>query len=163
MPRKAASAARYRRLLPGRPTVHNGPDPRTGCAHTAVELPSEAPNRNGRLDELPGGIAVSRPPGSPAPVPPHPTARETDSARVSQLLAARRTAEALSPLTAHEREVLSTMAEGHTNAAIADMLGISRRAVEKHTAAIFDKLSLPRTDAQNRRVLAVLHYLDRLG
>ncbi|MGW3273891.1 response regulator [Streptomyces kronopolitis] len=82
---------------------------------------------------------------------------------VSQLMAARRTAEALSPLTTREREVLSTMAEGHTNAAIADMLGISRRAVEKHTAAIFDKLGLPRTDAQNRRVLAVLHYLDRLG
>ncbi|MFE7171329.1 response regulator [Streptomyces sp. NPDC057616] len=82
---------------------------------------------------------------------------------VSQLLAARRTAEALSPLTGREREVLSAMAEGRTNAGIADALGVSRRAVEKHTAAIFDKLGLPRTDAQHRRVLAVLHYLDRLG
>ncbi|MDD9375839.1 response regulator transcription factor [Streptomyces sp. ZAF1911] len=82
---------------------------------------------------------------------------------VSQLLAARRTAEALAPLTAREREVLSAMAEGRTNAAIADVLDISRRAVEKHTAAIFDKLGLPRTETQHRRVLAVLHYLDRHG
>lgn len=71
---------------------------------------------------------------------------------VAQLLAARRSAEAL-----------SAMAEGRTNAAIADALGISRRAVEKHTAAIFDKLRLPRTESQHRRVLAVLHYLDRLN
>ncbi|MCM1972994.1 response regulator [Streptomyces sp. G1] len=81
---------------------------------------------------------------------------------VSQLLAARRTAEALSPFTGREREVLAAMAEGRTNTAIADALGISRRAVEKHTAAIFDKLGLPRTDTQHRRVLAVLHYLNHL-
>jgi DNA-binding NarL/FixJ family response regulator len=82
---------------------------------------------------------------------------------VAQLLAARRSAEALSALTGREREVLSAMAEGRTNAAIADALGVSRRAVEKHTAAIFDKLGLPRTESQHRRVLAVLHYLDRLN
>ncbi|WP_326019835.1 response regulator transcription factor [Streptomyces endophyticus] len=79
---------------------------------------------------------------------------------VTQLLAARRSAGALSALTGREREVLSAMAEGRTNAAIADALGVSRRAVEKHTAAIFDKLNLPRTESQHRRVLAVLHYLD---
>ncbi|WP_212914969.1 response regulator transcription factor [Streptomyces sp. TS71-3] len=81
---------------------------------------------------------------------------------VAQLLAARRSAEALSALTRREHEVLSAMAEGRTNAAIADALGVSRRAVEKHTAAIFDKLGLPRTESRHRRVLAVLHYLDRL-
>ncbi|MFJ2767199.1 sensor domain-containing protein [Streptomyces sp. NPDC087300] len=81
---------------------------------------------------------------------------------VTQLLAARRTAEALAPLTGREREVLSAMAEGRTDTAIADASGISRRAVEKHAAAIFDKLGLPQTESQHRRVLAVLHYLDRL-
>ncbi|ATL31073.1 response regulator transcription factor [Streptomyces formicae] len=81
---------------------------------------------------------------------------------VAQLLSARRSAASLSPLTEREHEVLSAMAEGRTNAAIADALGISRRAVEKHTAAIFDKLALPRTESQHRRVLAVLHYLDRI-
>jgi DNA-binding NarL/FixJ family response regulator len=82
---------------------------------------------------------------------------------VAQLLAARRAAETLSALTGREREVLSAMAEGRTNGGIAESLGVSRRAVEKHTAAIFDKLGLPRTESQHRRVLAVLHYLDRLG
>lgn len=81
---------------------------------------------------------------------------------VAQLLSARRSTASLSPLTEREHEVLSAMAEGRTNAAIADALGISRRAVEKHTAAIFDKLALPRTESQHRRVLAVLHYLDRI-
>ncbi|WP_419996774.1 response regulator [Streptomyces boninensis] len=80
---------------------------------------------------------------------------------VSKLLAARYAADGLAELTAREHEVLGLMAEGRTNAAIAEGLGISQRAVEKHTASIFAKLDLPRTDAGHRRVLAVLRYLQR--
>jgi DNA-binding NarL/FixJ family response regulator len=79
---------------------------------------------------------------------------------VSHLLAARRTGDGLSALTAREHDVLGSMAEGRTNAAIATALGISQRAVEKHAANIFTKLALPRTEDGHRRVLAVLRYLD---
>jgi DNA-binding NarL/FixJ family response regulator len=51
------------------------------------------------------------------------------------------------------------MAEGRSNGAIADMLVISERAVEKHVANIFSKLSLTPSDTDHRRVLAVLRYL----
>jgi len=50
-----------------------------------------------------------------------------------------------------------------SNAAIAARMGISQRAVEKHTATIFDKLEIPRTTATHRRVQAVLHYLEGEG
>ncbi|NSC22818.1 response regulator transcription factor [Streptomyces albus subsp. chlorinus] len=63
-------------------------------------------------------------------------------------------------LTAREHEALGLMAEGLTNGAIAQRMGISARAVEKHTAAIFDKLGIPRTTATHRRVQAVLRYLE---
>ncbi|WP_225841378.1 response regulator transcription factor [Streptomyces albus] len=65
----------------------------------------------------------------------------------------------LAVLTPREHEALGLMAEGLTNAAIARRMGISQRAVEKHTAALFDKLEIPRTTATHRRVQAVLHYL----
>jgi DNA-binding NarL/FixJ family response regulator len=55
--------------------------------------------------------------------------------------------------------VLVLMAEGRTNAAIASALDISQRSVEKHTAGIFTKLGLERTEEGHRRVLAVLRYL----
>ncbi|NGN68748.1 response regulator transcription factor [Streptomyces sp. A7024] len=80
---------------------------------------------------------------------------------VSKLLAARHAADGLAELTAREHEVMGLMAEGRTNAAIAIALGVSQRAVEKHTASIFTKLDLPRTDSGHRRVLAVLRYLQR--
>ena len=51
------------------------------------------------------------------------------------------------------------MAEGRSNAAIADTLVVSERAVEKHVANIFSKLGLPPSDTDHRRVLAVLRYL----
>ncbi|MFD9427050.1 MULTISPECIES: response regulator transcription factor [unclassified Streptomyces] len=79
---------------------------------------------------------------------------------VTRLLAARRKEDGLSGLTSRERDTLALMAEGRTNAAIAAALGISQRAVEKHTAGIFTKLGLPRTEEGHRRVLAVLRYLD---
>ena len=78
---------------------------------------------------------------------------------VSQLLSRRRRADVLDELTPREREVLALMAEGHTNASIAERLVITGGAVEKHVRNVFLKLGLPPTDQQHRRVLAVLTYL----
>jgi DNA-binding NarL/FixJ family response regulator len=78
---------------------------------------------------------------------------------VSQLLGAGRHAHGLATLTPREREVLSLMAEGRSNAGIAAALVISAGAVEKHVASIFGKLGLPPAEGDNRRVLAVLRLL----
>ncbi|MEV0653630.1 LuxR C-terminal-related transcriptional regulator, partial [Streptomyces sp. NPDC050395] len=78
---------------------------------------------------------------------------------VTQLAGAGRRAEELAPLTDREREVLSLMAEGRSNAAIAQSLVVSAGTVEKHVAAVFDKLGLPASHDHNRRVLAVVRYL----
>jgi DNA-binding NarL/FixJ family response regulator len=78
---------------------------------------------------------------------------------VSQLLGAGRRSHGLAALTPREREVLSLMAEGRSNAGIAGALVITPGVVEKHVAAIFGKLGLPQADEDNRRVLAVLRYL----
>jgi DNA-binding NarL/FixJ family response regulator len=66
----------------------------------------------------------------------------------------------LGDLTPRELEVLSLMAEGRTNVAIADELVITASAVEKHVKSIFAKLGLPAGEADHRRVLAVLAYLQ---
>jgi DNA-binding NarL/FixJ family response regulator len=63
-------------------------------------------------------------------------------------------------LTGREREVLALMAEGRSNAGIAAALVVSGGAVEKHVASIFGKLGLPPAGSDNRRVLAVLRYLE---
>jgi DNA-binding NarL/FixJ family response regulator len=78
---------------------------------------------------------------------------------VRQLVARRRRTERLDALTAREREVLALMAEGRSNTAIAERLVISDGAVEKHITSIFGKLGLPPTEADHRRVLAVLTFL----
>jgi DNA-binding NarL/FixJ family response regulator len=78
---------------------------------------------------------------------------------VAQLLARRRRTSVLEELTPREAEVLALMAEGHTNAAIAERLVVTLGAVEKHVRNVFLKLGLPPTDQQHRRVLAVLTYL----
>jgi len=78
---------------------------------------------------------------------------------VAQLLAGRKTGP-LDDLSARELEVLSLMAEGRTNAGIADQIVVTVGAVEKHVARIFAKLRLPPADGDNRRVLAVLAYLN---
>jgi DNA-binding NarL/FixJ family response regulator len=62
-------------------------------------------------------------------------------------------------LTPRERDVLTLMAEGRSNAGIAEALVVTAGVVEKHVASIFGKLGLPPTEADNRRVLAVLEYL----
>jgi DNA-binding NarL/FixJ family response regulator len=79
---------------------------------------------------------------------------------VTQLLGASRRAGTLDGLTAREREVLALMAEGRSNGGISDTLVISESAVEKHIGNIFVKLGLPQSDADHRRVLAVLRYLE---
>jgi DNA-binding NarL/FixJ family response regulator len=66
----------------------------------------------------------------------------------------------LAALTARETEVLALMAEGRSNASIADALVLTVGAVEKHVASILQKLRLPPSDETHRRVLAVLAYLD---
>jgi DNA-binding NarL/FixJ family response regulator len=78
---------------------------------------------------------------------------------VSGLLNATRHASALATLTAREHDVLALMAEGRSNNAIAVRIAVSERAVEKHISNIFSKLGLPPSDADHRRVLAVLSYL----
>jgi len=78
---------------------------------------------------------------------------------VSQLLVRTRRREPLESLTPREREVLSLMAQGLSNTAIADSLVVSAGAVEKHISSIFTKLDLPPSEHEHRRVLAVLRYL----
>ncbi len=79
---------------------------------------------------------------------------------VAQLLGASRRTDGLASLTPREREVLALMAEGRSNGAIAGILVVSDRAVEKHVGSIFSKLGLAPSDADHRRVLAVLRYLE---
>ena len=77
---------------------------------------------------------------------------------VAQLLVSRR-ADPLAALTPREREVLALMAEGRSNAAIAEQLVVTGGAVEKHISNIFAKINLPDLGSDNRRVLAVLAWL----
>lgn len=78
---------------------------------------------------------------------------------VAQLLSRRRRVNILDELTPRELEVLGLLAEGLSNAAIAERLVVSHGAVEKHVKNVFTKLGLPQTDATHRRVLAVVTYL----
>jgi DNA-binding NarL/FixJ family response regulator len=79
---------------------------------------------------------------------------------IDQLLASRREEGPLSALSAREREVLSLIAEGLSNRAVADRLVITEGAVQKHVRAVFAKLGLAPGDEAHRRVLAVLTYLS---
>jgi DNA-binding NarL/FixJ family response regulator len=84
-----------------------------------------------------------------------------DPTLIDQLIAVDRhpAASPLAELTAREREVLGEMAEGKSNAAIAESLVLTKRAVEKHVGAIFQKLALEDDEVVSRRVTAVLLYL----
>lgn len=81
---------------------------------------------------------------------------------VAQLVTRRRRDDRLAGLTPREHEVLALMAEGKTNAAIAESLFVSEGTVEKHIRGIFSKLNLEDAETMHRRVLAVLTFL-RLG
>ncbi|CAJ1498725.1 response regulator transcription factor [[Mycobacterium] burgundiense] len=79
---------------------------------------------------------------------------------VAQILVRSQRRNALSELTPRERDVLQLMAEGKTNSAIAATLSISTGSAEKHIASIFTKFDLAPDQSENRRILAVLRYLD---
>jgi DNA-binding NarL/FixJ family response regulator len=79
---------------------------------------------------------------------------------VAKLLARPSNQDPVTRLTEREREVLALMAEGRSNSAIAQRLFVSEKAVSKHCTSIFAKLNLPPSDDDNRRVLAVLAYLN---
>lgn len=83
-----------------------------------------------------------------------------DADLVRELVSARRRVDPLAPLSAREREVLSLMAEGRSNAGIAHRLFLAEGTVEKHVRAILSKLDLPETEEDHRRVLAVVRFLQ---
>ncbi|MET0198443.1 MAG: response regulator transcription factor [Rhodococcus fascians] len=83
-----------------------------------------------------------------------------DPALVRELVSARRRDDPLSVLSERESEVLALMAEGRSNAGIAHRIWVTEGTVEKHIRSIMNKLNLPETGEDHRRVLAVLAFLD---
>jgi DNA-binding NarL/FixJ family response regulator len=126
---------------------------------TATRLLAESPGRLGYLlkdrvgdiDEFAASLRSVAAGGS-----------ALDPEIVNRLLARRRGDGPLASLSAREREVLELVAEGRSNKAIGERLGLSQRGVQKHVTAVFAKLDLTADDDDNRRILAVLEYL-RLG
>lgn len=83
-----------------------------------------------------------------------------DPSLVQELVNTRRRRDPLALLSAREHEVLALMAEGHSNAGIAEQIFVTEGTVEKHVRSILTKLDLPDTDGGHRRVLAVLRFLE---
>ena len=83
-----------------------------------------------------------------------------DPALVQELVGAQRRNDPLAALSEREREVLSLMAEGRSNAGIAQQLWITEGTVEKHVGSLLTKLALPESSTDHRRVLAVLTFLE---
>jgi DNA-binding NarL/FixJ family response regulator len=83
-----------------------------------------------------------------------------DPALVQELVSVRRRDDPLDVLSVREREVLALMAEGRSNAGIARQLWVTEGTVEKHVRSILAELSLPETDGDHRRVLAVITFLE---
>jgi DNA-binding NarL/FixJ family response regulator len=83
-----------------------------------------------------------------------------DPALVQELVSARRRNDPLEGLSPRERELLALMAEGRSNAGIARRLWVTEGTVEKHVRHILEKLSLPETSDDHRRVLAVVTFLE---
>ena len=79
---------------------------------------------------------------------------------VAKLLARQSNQSPVTRLSPRERDVLALLAEGRSNAAIAQQLFVSEKAVSKHCTSIFAKLDLPPSETDNRRVLAVLAFLN---
>ena len=82
-----------------------------------------------------------------------------DPTIISTMLARRRRDDPLALLTPRERQVLELMATGSSNQGIADAMVITVRAVEKYVSSVFDKLAIPNSASESRRVLAVLLFL----
>jgi serine/threonine-protein kinase PknK len=83
-----------------------------------------------------------------------------DPALVQELVSARRRNDPLAVLSARERDVLALMAEGRSNAGIAQRIWVTEGTVEKHVRSILSKLDLPETGDGHRRVLAVVTFLE---
>ena len=83
-----------------------------------------------------------------------------DPALIQELVSGRRREDPLAVLSPREREVLALMAEGRTNAGIARQLWLTEGTVEKHVRSILNKLNLPETADDHRRVRAVITYLE---
>jgi DNA-binding NarL/FixJ family response regulator len=83
-----------------------------------------------------------------------------DPALVQELVTARRVDDPLEDLSPREIEVLGLMAEGRSNAGIARAISVTEGTVKKHVHSILNKLRLPETEDDHRRVLAVVAYLD---
>jgi DNA-binding NarL/FixJ family response regulator len=83
-----------------------------------------------------------------------------DPSLVQELVRARRRQDPLDVLSPREREVLALMAEGASNAGIAQRIFVAEGTVEKHVRSILIKLALPESDTEHRRVLAVLRFLE---
>ena len=83
-----------------------------------------------------------------------------DPSLVQELVMARRRKDPLDVLSPRDREVLTLMAEGASNAGIARRIFVSDGAVEKHVGSILTKLDLPVSETEHRRVLAVLRFLE---
>jgi DNA-binding NarL/FixJ family response regulator len=83
-----------------------------------------------------------------------------DPVLVRELLAAKRVNDPLDEISPREREVLSLMAQGRSNAGIAKQLWVTEGTVEKHVHSILGKLNLPKTEDDHQRVLAVLAFLE---
>ena len=83
-----------------------------------------------------------------------------DPALVKELVSASRRDDPLAVLSAREREVLELMAQGRSNAGIGRRLWVTEGTVEKHVRSILSKLSLPETDDDHRRVIAVVTFLE---
>jgi serine/threonine-protein kinase PknK len=83
-----------------------------------------------------------------------------DTALVQEPVGARHRVDPLGVLSVREREVLALMAEGRSNAGIARQLWVTEGTVEKHVRSILAKLSLPESDVDHCRVLAVITFLD---
>jgi DNA-binding NarL/FixJ family response regulator len=82
---------------------------------------------------------------------------------VADLLAAPAARDPLSALTVREREVLALIAQGKTDRGVADELFVTRKTVEAHVRSILSKLDLPSDASENRRVHAVLAFLQHTG
>lgn len=82
-----------------------------------------------------------------------------DPEAVSQLMTPKASDDSFADLTEREKEALDLMAQGRSNKAIAAEMFVTEGAIEKHISRIFDKLDLPPSSEDHRRVLAVLNYL----